>query len=109
MLRYENPFGEIALPPGAVEQATRILAQSVLVTVAHESGLDLFADSFGTFTDKIDEVIQRPDVEVSPADLIRHAEAYALRGAQAMIAEGETRFHEWTWLSDRVCPLWPFC
>lgn len=109
MLRYDNQFAQIALNGDAVAEATLALAQASLVSVATESGLDLQQDSFTVFTDQIDKVINDPDTEMSPADLLRHAESYALRGAQAMIADGQDRFHEGTWFHAKVCPLWPFC
>lgn len=109
MLRYDNPMDATTLTPGDVEDAARVVAKSVLITVAQESGLELPEDSYASFAAKVDEVLAKPDVKVTPADLVRHAEAYAVRGAQAVVAAGGTRLPASIWDSDEVCPLWPFC
>ena len=109
MLRYDDPGGDAALAAGDVADATRILAQAALINVASETELELDADAYQAFIDRVNRVIDDPGLVITPGDLVRHAEAYALRGAQAMIADGETGFLASTWSHDQVCPLPPFC
>ena len=109
MLRFENNQSRIGLSRAKVSNATVTLAQAALINVAEDTGLELFPDSFDEFTSRIEGVMANPEIDLAPADLIRHAEAYAARGAQAMLADGEARFRESTWFHEKVCPLWPFC
>jgi len=109
LLNYDDEQVGVSLGADNVAQATVTLAQAALINVATETSLDLGEDSFTVFTDQIKRVIDDPKISMTPADLLRHAEAYAARGAQAVVAEGDNRFHEGTWFSQGVCPLWPFC
>lgn len=108
MLRYTDPDGVVSLSNTKVANATRTLAQSSLITTAEETGLGLNEAAYAAFNDRIDRVIAAQDIELSPSDLVRHAEALAARGAQAMIASGKGSFLSSTWNNKTIEPVWPF-
>jgi hypothetical protein len=106
VLQFDNPF-QVAVQPGDVENATVLLCRAELVRVAALTGIRLEDDSLYSFTQHIERVIRDSQLVVTPTQLINQAQLYAMRGAQRMLEDHETRFHEWTW--DAICPFWPFC
>ena len=106
MLRFENTTDAPVEREEVVEAALK-LCQAELVRVASEMNLGLYPDSFEVFTSHIRTAIDDPNSDLTPAELVVHAQMFAMRGAQAMLRAGEARFHEGTW--SGICPIWPFC
>ena len=110
MLVFDNPY-DVPVEREAVVDAVRLLCHAQLVSVAKETNLPIYRESFNDFAELIEGAINNPDILLTPSQLVTDAQLFAMRGAQAMLAAGltddELRFHEWTWRS--ICPVFPFC
>ena len=102
MLIYDNQSGP-GPSPNAVAKATVALALVALVNVASEMDLSLDQAALDAFTVKVQEVIDNPDVEVTPGDLVRHSEGFVARWAQSTLASGATALQA----PDSDSKVWP--
>lgn len=107
MLILEQASGDVSIDQQEIRRAALMLAQGELVRTAKQTNLELYQDSFHVFSNLVQQAIDNPAIALTSTQLVTEASLLALRGAQEMVAHGESRFHEGTW-SD-ICPLWPFC